>query len=730
MNKKVLFTATVDPHILHFHIPYLKLFKENGYEVYVATNGEEEIPYCDVKHKVSFERSPLKVNNLRAIKQLKKIINEEKFEIIHCHTPMGSVVTRLAAIKARKNGTRVIYTAHGFHFYKGAPLINWIMFYPIEKILSYVTDDLITINQEDYELAKKKFHAKNTHYVPGVGVNPQKFNFEMSDKEKHNLRAELSIKDDDIVLIYVAELNKNKNQGMAINAMKALIKEEKKYKLIFVGKDSYGGIYQKQVKEYNLEKNIKFLGYRKDVPQLMKISDVAVSTSKREGLPVNLIEASMCGLPIVATNCRGNRDIVNNSKNGYIINNGDIQNMCKSIISITNNIEEYKSNENKYNLNDILMKIEKIYNFNNDNEPIRVLHVIRAMNMGGAETFIMNLYRNIDREKIQFDFLTSREGCYDKEIKLLGGRIYEIPYLTDKGQLEYIKNLKKIFKTHQEYKIVHSHIDQVSGIILQTAKKCNVPVRLAHSHSTSNNNGFIAKMYKKYLQNKINKNATELLACSEESAKWLYKKEANRAIIINNGIDISKFKYSNEKRCELRNELNIPEDYIVIGHVGGFRKEKNHEFLLEIFSEYLKMNPKSYLVLLGDGILREKIEQKMEQLNINNNVKILGIKNNNYDYYNIFDVFAFPSIYEGVPLTLIEAMSNGLKVLASNNITKDINRNNLISYIELEKKDEWIKQLSESCLRECMDISIDLDEYNINKTVEKYQKLIEEKSND
>ena len=130
--KKVLFTATVDSHILQFHLPFLKLFKENGYEVHVATNGNDEIPYCDVKHVVSFERSPIKINNLKAIGQLRKIINEEKFDIIHTHTPMGSVITRLAAKKARKKyHTRVIYTAHGLHFFKGAPLKNWLIFYPI-----------------------------------------------------------------------------------------------------------------------------------------------------------------------------------------------------------------------------------------------------------------------------------------------------------------------------------------------------------------------------------------------------------------------------------------------------------------------------------------------------------------------------------------------------------------------------------------------------------------------
>ena len=148
--KKVLFTATVDSHILQFHLPFLKMFKENGYEVHVATNGDESIPFCDKKIKISFERSPFKINNLKAIGQLRKVINEEQYDIIHTHTPMGSVVTRLAAKQARKkNNTRVIYTAHGFHFFKGAPILNWLVFYPVEKWLAKYTDTLITINKED-----------------------------------------------------------------------------------------------------------------------------------------------------------------------------------------------------------------------------------------------------------------------------------------------------------------------------------------------------------------------------------------------------------------------------------------------------------------------------------------------------------------------------------------------------------------------------------------------------
>lgn len=336
--KKVLFTATVDSHILQFHIPYLKMFKEKGYEVHVATNGTENIPYCDVKHVVSFERSPIKINNLKAIKQLKKIIDKEKFEIIHCHTPMGSVVTRLAAKKARKEGTKVIYTAHGFHFYKGAPLINWMIFYPVEKYLSQYTDCLITINDEDYELARKKFKkCKQIELIYGVGVDENKFNFKMTDQEKHELRKSLGLRDDDFVLIEVGELNKNKNQMMAINTMAKLVKENSKIHLLLVGKGPQEDFYKNKINKYKLEKNVHMLGYRKDIPQLLKISDILLSLSYREGLPVNVMEGMASNLPIIVTDCRGNRDLIKNDENGYVIKFNDILALKEKIIFLLEN---------------------------------------------------------------------------------------------------------------------------------------------------------------------------------------------------------------------------------------------------------------------------------------------------------------------------------------------------------------------------------------------------------
>jgi len=340
--KKVLFTATVDSHILAFHLPYLKYFKDNGYEVHVATNGAEAIPYTDVKHIVPFERSPLKPGNIRAILSLKKIIEKEKFDIIHTHTPMGAAVTRIAAIGSRKrNKTRVIYTAHGFHFFTGAPLQNWLLFYPVEKLLARYTDTLITINKEDYERSRKKFKTE-VRYVPGVGIDPEKFDSQMTESEKSGLRKSLGLKENDFVLIFPAELNRNKNQILLINAMEKLVEQYPDIQLLLPGKDSYNGRYQAIVQAKQLEHNVHFLGHRKDIPELLQITNLVVSSSLREGLPVNIMEACYTGLPIISTNSRGNRDIVRNNVNGFLVDPKDDKEFAERITELINDKELYK----------------------------------------------------------------------------------------------------------------------------------------------------------------------------------------------------------------------------------------------------------------------------------------------------------------------------------------------------------------------------------------------------
>lgn len=361
-SKKVLFVATVDSHIINFHIPYLKLFREKGYEVHVCTGEEGKIPYCDKKYSISIKRNPYKIDNIVAIKQLKNIINENNYEIIHCHTPMGSVVTRLAAKEARKNGTRVIYTAHGFHFYKGAPLLNWLIYYPIEKWLSKYTDCLITINQEDYELAKKKFKkCKQIELVHGVGFNTKKFDIEISEQELDKLRKQIEIDKKNIVLTYVAELNKNKNQILLIKTIEELIKEDKKYRLLLIGDGNKKQEYEKYIEQHYLQDYVKILGKRTDIPQILKLTNIYVASSLREGLPINILEAMYMGLPIIATNNRGHRELIKGEENGDIINN-NIDELKDRITKMCESEEQIKKyNIDQYKIETVEEKMHKIY---------------------------------------------------------------------------------------------------------------------------------------------------------------------------------------------------------------------------------------------------------------------------------------------------------------------------------------------------------------------------------
>lgn len=376
--KKVLFVATITKHINIFHIPYLKWFKEQGYEVHVASKGNEPIEYCDKHFEIPFERFPLKPQNVKSYKQLKNIIDENKYEIIHCHTPVGGVLTRLAARKARKKyNTKVIYTAHGFHFYKGAPLLNWIIYYPIEKVCARWTDCLITITNEDYEFAKKHLKAQNIEHVNGVGMNPERLKKELTQEEKDKFKTKLGIRKDDIVFSYIAELNANKNQMLLIKTIQELKKEQHNIRLLLIGDGPLKEQYQQYIKENNLENEIQLLGKRQDINELLSITNIYLASSIREGLPVNVMEAMYKGLPIIATDNRGHRELIRNGKNGYICEKNDTENFENNIqkflkdMNIINNMKGInKILVKKYELEEVKNKMEEIYkkwrNFNND----------------------------------------------------------------------------------------------------------------------------------------------------------------------------------------------------------------------------------------------------------------------------------------------------------------------------------------------------------------------------
>ncbi len=364
--KKCLIVSTVSRQFTLFERGNIEVLKGLGYEIHCAANFDDATEALDeleiIRHPFDIQRSPYLLTNIKAYKQVKQIIAEGDYDLIHCHSPMGGVLTRLAARKAKKNGTRVFYTAHGFHFFKGAPLMNWLVFYPIEKWLSKYTDTLITINKEDYNIAKSKFHAKKVEFVNGIGVDENRFNFEVAEQDKNSLKKELEIEEEDFIIIYTAELSERKNQGMLIRAVASLINENVKIKLLLPGRDSLNGKYQQLAEALNITQHVKFLGFRDDIPKLLKISNLSVSTSKQEGLPVNIMESMIAGLPIIATNCRGNRDLIQDGVNGYIVELGDEQGLIEKIKKVIFNNEINASVDTvKYTKSAISENMKEIY---------------------------------------------------------------------------------------------------------------------------------------------------------------------------------------------------------------------------------------------------------------------------------------------------------------------------------------------------------------------------------
>lgn len=328
MEKKILYTATVvKTHIMQFHVPYLKMLKEMGWNTAVASKNDYEnpedcvIPYCDRYENIPFERMPWNPGNFRAYRQLKGLISREHYDVIHCHTPVGAMITRLAAASARKKGTKVVYTAHGFHFFKGAPLLNWLLYYPAEWLLAPLTDVLVTINREDYDFARKHIRAKKIVYIPGVGVDREKFHPSLEGREEK--RRELGLGEDDFGILTVAEMTKNKNHATVLRAL-ALLKDRKEFshfQYLIVGRGEQKENLQKLTEELGLKAHVHFLGYRQDADEIYRACDLFAFMSFREGLSLALMEAMSSGMAAVCTQIRGNTDLIEDGVSGLFAEN-------------------------------------------------------------------------------------------------------------------------------------------------------------------------------------------------------------------------------------------------------------------------------------------------------------------------------------------------------------------------------------------------------------------------
>ena len=338
--KKVLLVTTVSGFVPQFEMNNVAILKEMGYEIHYASNYNNPSYGNDnsrldgtgiIRHQIDFSRSPYSKQTYIAYKQLKKLMMETQFDLVHCHTPMGGALARLAA--KNTNTEPVIYTAHGFHFYKGAPIQNILVYKTMEKWLAHYTDALITINQEDYAAAQKfkfKIHGK-AYYVPGVGIDTQKYKkIEVDKKEK---RRSLGVKEDNFLLLSVGELIKRKNHEVIIHALAELNDPNIIY--LICGQGQLENHLKNLIKELHLENNVKLLGFRNDVAEICKVSDMFIFPSLQEGLPVAMMEAMACQLPVIASDIRGNTDLASDGISGILCNPTNVEDFAKAIMKMS-----------------------------------------------------------------------------------------------------------------------------------------------------------------------------------------------------------------------------------------------------------------------------------------------------------------------------------------------------------------------------------------------------------
>ena len=368
----VLLTATVQSHICQFHKPLVEVLHAHGCEVHVAARNNLaeknglKLDFVEKVFDIPFSRSPKSKDNLKAEKMLKQIINEGNYDVIHCNTPMGGIVTRIAAKQARKSGTRLIYTAHGFHFYEGSPKKNWMIYYPVEKYFSRKTDTLITITHEDYRLAKKNFHCRVEH-IHGVGVDENRY-FPVSKEEKLRLRKEMGFGENQKLLLCVGELLPNKNQKMAIHAMRKIVKRYPDAILFIAGNGPEKENLEHEIKQCGLENNVRMLGYCTHLQDYQHIIDVLVACSYREGLPLNIVESMLSGNPVVASINRGHKELIHDGENGYLVSQDDSETMADRVLELFADNQKADRIQKKafkfaldYSFTSVKKELERIY---------------------------------------------------------------------------------------------------------------------------------------------------------------------------------------------------------------------------------------------------------------------------------------------------------------------------------------------------------------------------------
>lgn len=373
MKKNILIVTTVSGFVPQFEMNNVRILQSMGYTIHYAANFNTPV-YTDnndrligtgiIQHQVDFVRSPFSLQNIKAYRQLRKIITSGDFTLIHCHTPMGGVLGRIAGCKTKH--TKMVYTAHGFHFYTGAPLKNWLLFYPVERILAKMTDVLITINDEDYSRASK-FKLRNdgsVKMIPGVGIDTRK----KIEVERLTKESVLHLDENQFVITSIGELSQRKNHEIILRAMPEIINIEKHVVYVICGSGELESRLKKLTHDLNIEQNVIFMGYCKEVYKILAVTDCFVFPSKQEGLPVAVLEAMSAGLPVICSNIRGNHDLIDEELGGHLINNDSLKSYVECILDVISNqnkrrrFAKYNREKAKqYDQTNVIHNMKKIY---------------------------------------------------------------------------------------------------------------------------------------------------------------------------------------------------------------------------------------------------------------------------------------------------------------------------------------------------------------------------------
>ena len=647
---RILYVTTIGLTMIFFK-DCVKTLIEKGHTVDIATN-EEHYPVAECYREwgcqvfpISTSRSPFSMGNLKAIKQIRNLA--KNYDIVHCHTPLAGMATRLGCKPLRKKqGLKVIYTAHGFHFYKGAPKKNWMIYYPIEKHCSRYTDTLIVINKEDLALANKKMKAKKVEYIPGVGIDTAKFlNTEVDVAKK---REELGIPQDAKVLLSVGELNKNKNHQIVIKALGLINNPNIHYVVVGVGDQKEN--LEKLAKELNV--NLHLTGYRTDVKEIDKIADLYIHPSFREGLPVALMEAISSNVDVICSNIRGSNDLVVDG----LFKPTSVQEVKTQIERFlleghsnkADNLERIKN----FDVNKVNSDIQRIYGLEKQYF-MRVCFFNQWLGAGGAERTIMTLSK---------EFL--KRG-YEVDIVLLGNKIeYDIDervnlYIID--DFSGHESFKTIFKKRKKRsqalkKIIETNKDDVLICLLAPTlfytKGLKIPVI-----SSERSNPLKERTYlKRILTNQLFKKTDGVIFQTEGVTKVFPKSIRKKGVVIGNPIG----NYYKGEEILYKDRVNH------IATVGRLFDLKDYPTLLRAFQIVLKTHGDYILDIYGDGPDKEQYVSLAKELGISDNVIFHGVRKDVVNLIANARCFAFSSKCEGMPNGLLEAFASGVPCVSTN----------------------------------------------------------------